>query len=116
MPETGSAPPQQIAQFRSDGITAATGLRIPFFSDDFSRAYGLPPARIVNMMSEATPLREERPYVPLVGLREIRYSRPGLVAGVNYGAGPIRCVFTAPPLLGGGKIIVSGNVAYNADT
>src|SRR5665213_833923 len=115
MPETGSAPPQQIAQFRSDGITAATGLRIPFFSDDFSRAYGLPPARIVNMMSEATPLREERPYVPLVGLRETRYSRPGLVPFVSCGSGPIRGMAISPPFLLAIPFFVSGNTFYDAN-
>jgi hypothetical protein len=102
MPQTGqgSAPQQQIAQFRSDGFTASTGLRIPFFSDDFSRAYGLPPARLVNMMSEATPLREERPYVPLVGMREIRYSRPGLVSNLQLGTGPTRGLWQQDGFLG----------------
>jgi hypothetical protein len=38
----GSAPAAQIAQFRSDGFSAQTGLRIPFFSDAFSRAFGFP--------------------------------------------------------------------------
>jgi len=113
MAETGSAPPQQIAQFRSDGITAATGLRIPFFSGDFSRAYGLPPARIVNMMSEATPLREERPYVPLVGLREIRYSRPGLVSFANYAAGPTRGLFQQDGAFGGAIFWVTGTSVYH---
>jgi len=99
MPDTGgvegqgSAPPSQIAQFRSDGFTGATGLRVPFFSDAFSRAFGLPDVRLVNMISEATPLREERPYVPFVGLREVRYSRPGLVNVSNLGSGPIRGMF-----------------------
>jgi len=116
MPGQGSAPAEQIAQFRADGISATTGLRIPFFSDSFSRAYGLPDTRLVNMISEATPLREERPYAALVGLREVRYSRPGLVTGFNYGTGPIRCVFAAPPLLGGGVIVVSGTTAYNVTT
>src|SRR5471030_1463201 len=92
----GAAPDAQIAQFRSDGFTAATGLRAPFFSDGFSRAYGLPETRLINMISEATPLREERPYAPLIGLREIRYSRPGLVAAYNHGTGPIRGLFASP--------------------
>jgi|GEM_PF-1864064 len=109
----GSAPPNQIAQFRSDGFTAATGLRVPFFSDGFSRAYGLPETRLVNMISEATPLREERPYVPLIGLREIRFSRPGLVATYAYGSGPIRALALAPPSFGDGFYIVSGNTIYN---
>ncbi|MEO8925899.1 MAG: packaged DNA stabilization protein, partial [Caulobacteraceae bacterium] len=109
----GSAPASQIAEFRGDGFTAATGLRVPFFSDGFSRAYGLPETRLVNMISEATPLREERPYVPLIGLREIRYSRPGLVAGFNYGTGPIRGVSLAPPNFGDGAYMVSGTTVYN---
>ena len=29
----GSAPAAQIAQFRSDGFSGNTGLRIPFFTD-----------------------------------------------------------------------------------
>jgi hypothetical protein len=53
----GSAPAKQIAQFRSDGITAQTGLRIPFFTDAFSRAFGFPITIPVNMISEETPLR-----------------------------------------------------------
>ena len=109
----GSAPADQIAQFRSDGVTASTGLRIPFFTDDFSRAFGFPNTRLRNMITEATPLREERPYTPLVGLREVRYSRPGLVRGFNPGAGPIRCLFQAPPVLSIGPIAVSGSDAFD---
>ncbi len=111
----GSAPTSQIAQFRSDGATGATGLRIPFFSDGFSRTSGLPEARLVNFVSEATPLREERPYVPLVGLREIRYSRPGIVAsGFSAGAGPIRCLFPNLATYANNLGFVSGQTAYNA--
>ena len=94
----GSAPASQIAQFRSDGVTAQTGLRLQFFTDSFSRAFGLPETRLVNMISEATPLREERPYVPLVGLREVHYSRPGLVSAYTLGPGPIRGLAVAPPV------------------
>ncbi|MDQ2764665.1 MAG: packaged DNA stabilization protein gp10 [Pseudomonadota bacterium] len=65
------------------------------------------------MISEATPLREERPYVPLIGLREIRFSRPGMVAAYNYGTGPIRALAIAPPQFGDGFYIVSGNTIYN---
>jgi hypothetical protein len=109
----GSAPTQQIAQFRSDGFTASTGLRVPFFTDDFSRSFGFPATRLRNMITEATPLREERPYAPFVGLREVRYSRPGLVGAYNIGSGPIRCLFQAPPALGGQTIAVSGGQAYD---
>ena len=111
----GSAPPQQIAQFRSDGVTASTGLRVPFFTDDFSRSFGFPGTRLRNMITEATPLREERPYAPFVGLREVRYSRPGLVKGFTPGAGPIRALFQAPPALGGGMIAVSGGDVFDLD-
>jgi hypothetical protein len=114
MPDQGSAPAKQIAQFRSDGITAQTGLRIPFFTDAFSRAFGFPATVPVNMISEETPLREERPFVPFVGLREVHYSRPALVTGSNLGTGPIRGVFRAPPAYGGGLFVVSGQTAYNA--
>lgn len=110
----GSAPPNRIAQFRSDGFTAATGLRVPFFSDGFSRAYGLPETRLVNMISEAVPLREERPYVPLIGLRKVRYSRPGLASAFNYRSGPIRGLFLLPQSLGGNILMVSGNTAYDS--
>ncbi|MDB5483462.1 MAG: hypothetical protein JWO83_4515 [Caulobacteraceae bacterium] len=116
MPDQGSAPAKQIAQFRSDGITAQTGLRIPFFTDAFSRAFGFPATVPVNVISEETPLREERPFVPFVGLREIHYSRPALVTGSNLGAGPIRGVFRAPQLYGGGLFVVSGQGAYNVAT
>ena len=84
----GSAPSAQIAQFRSDGVTAATGLRIPFFTDAFSRAFGFPDVLPMNMIAEETPLREERPFAAYVGLREVHYGRPGLVTGYNLGAGP----------------------------
>ena len=109
----GSAPSQQIAQFRSDGVTASTGLRVPFFTDDFSRSFGFPGTRLRNMITEATPLREERPYTPLVGLREVRYSRPGLVNAHSPGAGPIRALLQAPPSLGGRMMAVSGGQAYD---
>lgn len=112
----GSAPPSQIAQFRSDGITSATGLRLPFFSDSFARAYGFPEMRLKNMISEATPLREERPFVPLVGLREIRYSRPGLVAAFSLGSGPIRGLFCKAGVFGSALFVVSGSTIYNANT
>ena len=112
----GSAPTQQIAQFRSDGVTAATGLRIPFFTDDFSRSFGFPSTRLQNMITEATPLREERPYAPLVGLREVRYSRPGLTHCASLGAGPIRSLFQTPPSLGNRRVVVSGSTAFDLDS
>jgi hypothetical protein len=102
----GSASGEQIAQFRTDGASGLTGLRIPFFSDAFSRASGLPEVRLLNFVGEATPLREERPYVPMVGLREIRYSRPGIVSSpFTIGPGPIRGLQPYSATLG----IVSGN-------
>jgi hypothetical protein len=112
----GSAPSAQIAQFRSDGITAATGLRIPFFTDAFSRAFGFPDVLPVNMIAEETPLREERPFAAYVGLREVHYSRPALVSFKNLGTGPIRGVFQAPNCYGAGLFIVSGQTAYNVAT
>jgi hypothetical protein len=112
----GSAPSKQIAQFRSDGITAQTGLRIPFFTDAFSRAFGFPAVLPLNMVIEETPLREERPYAPYVGLREVHYSRPGLVTGWNLGTGPIRGVFQAPYAYGSAIFIVSGATVYNVAT
>jgi len=112
----GSAPTSQIAQFRSDGVTTQSGLRLQFFTDSFSRAFGLPETRLVNMISEATPLREERPYVPLVGLREVHYSRPGLASAYSPGTGPIRGLTVAPPAYGGGLFCVSGTTAYNLAT
>lgn len=115
-PARPSAPADELAAFRSDGVTAQNGLRIPFFTESFGRAYGFPETRLVNLLTEPAPVREERPYTAFVGLREVRYSRPGLAAGVNYGAGPVRCAFMAPPLLGGFKVIVSGGTAYNADS
>lgn len=114
MGKLASAPANQIAAFRSDGVTASTGLRIQFFTDAFSRAFGLPDVHLVNQISEATPLREERPYVPVVGLREVHYSRPGMVAAYTLGAGPIRGLTVAPPIYGGGIVTVSGLAAYAA--
>jgi hypothetical protein len=109
----GSAPQSQIAQYRSDGVSGTTGLRLPFFTDAFSRASGLPEVRLRNLISEATPIREERPYVALVGLREIRYSRPGIVTGLNYGTGPIRALYTPAPPYGVGLNVISGTTVYN---
>ena len=114
MARLASAPANQIAAFRSDGFTAATGLRIPFFTDSFSRAFGLPDVHLVNQISEATPLREERPYVPVVGLREVHYSRPGLAQAWSVGSGPVRGLTIAPPALGGRVLAVSGGAAFDA--
>ncbi len=109
----GSAPPDQIAQFRSDGFSGNTGLRVPFFSDSFSRAFGFPDVRLINMISESTPVREERPYAAYVGLREVHYSRPGLVAAQNYGAGPIRGLYFDPGGGGAGSLfVVAQNTIY----
>ncbi|HEY2051204.1 MAG TPA: packaged DNA stabilization protein [Caulobacteraceae bacterium] len=109
----GGAPSAQIAQFRSDGVTAATGLRIPFFTDAFSRAFGFPDVLPINMIAEETPLREERPFAAYVGLREVHYGRPGLVTGYNFGFGPIRGIIRAPNVYGGGLFVVSGQTAYD---
>ena len=114
----GSAPDTQIAQFRSDGVSATTGLRLPFFTDAFSRASGFPDLRLVNLVTESTPNREERPYAAFVGLREIRYSRPGLVTGLNLGTGPIRGMFNGPAAFAAQaynnqwQIVVSGSQVY----
>ncbi len=106
----GSASAKQIAQFRSDGANSLTGLRIPFFSDAFSRASGLPDVRLLNFVTEATPLREDRPYAPMVGMREIRYSRPGVVASpLTIGSGPIRGFQPSASTLG----IASGGAVYD---
>ncbi len=112
----GSAPPAQIAQFRSDGITAATGLRIPFFTDAFARSFGFPQVLPVNMLIEETPLREERPFAAYVGLREVHYSRPGLVGYRGFASGPVRGVWKAPLAFGGGLIVVCGQEAYYGET
>ena len=93
-----------------------TGMRVAFFTDAFGRAFGLPDAHLVNQISEATPLREDRPGAPAVGLREIHYSRPGLVAAWSLGAGPIRGLAVAPPGLGGGLLAVSGPAVFDAAT
>jgi hypothetical protein len=108
----GSAPAAQIAQFRSDGFSTQTGLRIPFFSDAFSRAFGFPDVHPVNLLSEETPIREERPYAAYVGLREVQYSRPGLVTGANWGSGPLRGAFCQPGVGYGHIFAVSGNTVY----
>ena len=108
----GSAPPAQIAQFRSDGFNENTGLRVPFFTDAFSRSFGFPDVRPFNLMSEETPIREERPYAAFVGIREVQYSRPGLASGYNWGAGPIRGLYCQPGAFGGGLFVVSGTAIY----
>ena len=112
----GSAPADQLAEFRSDGFNATTGLRVPFFTEGYSRAYGFPDTRMVNMLSEAGPIREERPYSALVGLREVHYSRPALVSSLTTGTGPIRCAFKGPPIFNNQTIIVSGGTVYDGTT
>ncbi|HEY1559372.1 MAG TPA: packaged DNA stabilization protein [Caulobacteraceae bacterium] len=110
----GSAPAAQIAQFRSDGFNANTGLRVPFFADAFSRSFGFPDVHPFNLISEETPIREERPYAAFVGLREVQYSRPALVPGTNPGAGPIRGLYCQPGVFGGDLFAVSGTTVYRA--
>lgn len=107
--------PTQLAQAEASASQSGgeAGGRISFFSDAFSRASGLPDGRLVNLISEATPFREERPYEPLVALREIHYSRPGLVTGYTFGTGTVRGLTQAPPALGAGLIIVVGTTAYS---
>lgn len=89
MPQ-GSAPQEQIAQFRSDGFNAQSGLRVALYTENFDRTNISVPVRIINQIVESTPLREESVYRAQVGLRELHYSRPGLVYFTTYGVGPIR--------------------------
>jgi hypothetical protein len=110
---SASAPPNQIAQFRSDGITASTGLRIPFYTDLFSRSFGEPDIRLINTLVESTPIREETVYRAPVGLREIHYSRPGLVSATTRGPGPCRGLFSEPGVFAGAFFMVSGSTFYN---
>src|SRR5947208_5230738 len=108
MAKLASAPANQIAQFRSDGFTANTGLRVPFYTDLFDRANGLPPTPLVNQIVEATPLREEGPYRAAVGLREVHYSRPGLVLNASRGTGPCRGLFSQAGVFAGQFFMASG--------
>ena len=112
----GSAPADQIAQFRSDGFSAVNGLRVPFMTESFARQSGFPSVSLVNLITEPAPLREERPYTAFVGLREVRYSRPGLAGFVAPGTGPIRDIFQGPPVFNSQKIIVSGTTVYDGTT
>ena len=93
-----------------------SGLRVPFLTDSFDRSNGLPAARLINQIVESTPLREEAAYRGSEGLREVHYSRPGLVSAHAWGSGPVRGVTAAPPIYGGAVIMVSGASAYNAAT
>ncbi len=92
------------------------GLRVPFLTDSFDRSNGLPAARLINQIVESTPLREEAAYRAAEGLREVHYSRPGLVSAHAWGTGPVRGVTAAPPIFGGSMIMVSGTNAYDAAT
>ena len=116
MVKLAAAPANQVAQFRSDGFNASTGLRVPFYTDSFDRSNGLPAVRLINQIVEATPLREEGAYRAAVGLREVHYTRPGLVSAYSQGNGPVRGVVVAPPIYGGITVMVSGTTAYNAAT
>lgn len=93
-----------------------SGLRVPFLTDSFDRSNGLPAARLINQIVESTPLREEAANRASEGLREVHYSRPGLVSAHAWGSGPVRGVTVAPPIRGGAMIMVSGASAYDAAT
>jgi len=113
MTDVASAPSSQIAEFRSDGVSALTGLRVPFMSDAFSRQFGFPEALPINMIAEAAPHREERPYAAYVGLREIRYSRPGLVSAYTHTGSPVRGLTQSPPSLNSTLVMVCGHAVFD---
>jgi hypothetical protein len=64
------------------------------------------------MISEATPIREERPYAAYVGLREVRYTRPAMVTGLNDGDGPVRGAYCNSGVFAGDRFVVSGGTIY----
>lgn len=68
----------------------------------------------MNLVSEATPLREPVAGTAQQGLRDIHYGRPGLLQGTNAGAGPIRGVVAGPPAIGDVFLYVTGQEIRNA--
>lgn len=78
-------------------------LKLGFTPRAYSRGYGLPDARLVNMFSEATP---GGPNV------DARFPRPGLLASSTLGSGPIRGIFRKQGVYGGGTFVASANTLY----
>lgn len=83
-------------------------LRVPFITDGFTRSLGTPVGLPVNLVSEATPLREPVAGAAQAGFRDIHYGRPGLMAGTTIGTGPIRGIANGPPAFGEGYFYVTG--------
>jgi hypothetical protein len=80
---------------------------IPFASQAYSRpAYGLPPARLVNMYVEATPGGP----APTA-----RLERPGLRVSYTVGAGPVWKVFRKAGAFDGDRFTASGSGIYRED-
>nr|MBA3811688.1 hypothetical protein [Caulobacteraceae bacterium] len=90
-------------------------LRVPFITDGFVRSLQTPVSLPVNMIAEATPLREPVAGAAQQGFRDIHYGRPGLVSGTNVGTGPIRGIVAGPPALGQAYYYVTGQSIRRAD-
>lgn len=74
---------------------------------DFERAYAdLPPAPLRNRFFEENPFQ---------GKKRAAIARPATTSIGNYGAGPIRKVFSQPGLFGGALFFVSGNQIFRRD-
>lgn len=78
-------------------------MQVEFTPRSYARGYGLPDAKLTNMLLEATPGGPGA---------SARYSRPGLLAGFNPGAGPIRGLFSDAGNFGGQLFSVSGANLY----
>jgi len=78
-------------------------MQIEFTPRNAARGYGLPDARLVNMLVEATPGGPGS---------SARLSRPGLVSALQPGAGPLRGLFSDAGNFGGQLFSVSGSSAY----
>lgn len=78
-------------------------MEIEFTPRGYKRDYGLPAARQVNMLAEATPAGPSQ---------TARYSRPGLVSAANVGTGPNRGLFAQAGSFGGALFNASGNAIY----
>lgn len=78
-------------------------MQIEFTPRSFFRGEGMAEAHLVNMLAEPTPGGPAG---------SARYSRPGLVTGLNLGAGPIRGLFADDGVLGGTLFTASGAAIY----
>lgn len=83
-------------------------MQLDFATSSTGRAdYGLPNARLINCLVEATPAGPGR---------SARFARPGLSLAYEVGSGPIVGMFQGSGVFGGAGFAVSGDRLYQGET